>query len=749
LLQVKAAVMRTIETTQMHAQSIWLDHAYQEPLTDGNVSYLIAGGAIQGLTSSTGLAPGRFSQCLLEESDLRLLSHAGNAGGEILLELLVTKFRTAADLFMPIFEQTNAQGGFVTLDIDPRVHTDPASMTEAAINLWGRINRPNLIVSIPATSDTMMVLGDLLEKGVNVDASMICSIEHYLDVLECYLGALDRRLQTGAGIEHVVSTATFNIPVIDQLINRRLSQFEGKGVESQRARALIDQVGMAVAKLAYAQFKVSFNDERFDNLQAQGGRAQRLVWTGFGSLQSSTSRQYFVQLAAPGTIAAMRADSFDVEIDGGAVGSLGEGLSEARGKLQALESIGIIIDEVVTEFEAKFFAQRKQGYENVLASVDTLVSEYEQELGEIVLSYRSLLGELKGREVISRIWQSDASLWSDDRRFAKRISDKMGWLDLPSHLDSIAGECRQYVADLRDETIHRLIFLASGSIGELLRSVAGQADNIDRTLRVVDLSPNEDLDSMIGDLKLQQAHFILLEAHNDAGAAIKEMEGLLYRLAESGEFNPEEQLTVIAHTEMVDSVHKSGLGYRAAFMIPDEIPLHFAVLSYPGMIACDWMGLDLNELQAGLAGVMNQCLPAVPADRNPGLGLAIAIAAAVQSSDGPIVLAGDEAHMPNLDWVRAILHDANLLGEGGPEVAVVSSPGDLPQHDNPALTIYLRDRSASADRLGRYAAVSEALKCLELEVGAVGLGRMVGVFLFATVVVGAIWNRDPFGHSRR
>jgi len=741
--------MRTIELMHKRGQAIWLDHAYQIPILAKDVQRWIASGVLDGLTSSVGLGPGRFAQSLLEECDLRLLSHAGVPDDQVLADLLVQGFREAADRFMPMFEQTNAIGGFVTLDIDPRTFGDPARIYDVALNLWGRINRPNLIVSMPATSETMDVLGDLLEQGVNVDASMICSVGQYIKVVECYLSALERRLKAGVGIEHIFSVASFSISAIDRFVNRRLGRFKGEGIESQRAGALVDQIGMAIARLAYAQFNVSFNDERFTELERNGARVQRLLWAGFRRDGARPPQAYLEQLIAPGTILAleMAALEHEIETESNPDESLEEGLSEARGKLQALESIGIALDDVFDELTAEIFVDRKQRYEQVLASVAEGMQQYEDELGDLLGAYRSLLNELDQDDVVSRIWQGDVSLWSDERRTAKLVSKSSGWLDLPLHITAIAEECQRFTFELQNDKTQTLIFLSSGSVAALIRSIGADNKHRDRRLQVIDSSSLDGLSIIVEVLDLSEVHFVYVSASANSRAVMGEVKNVQSVLAESGAFENKERFSLIAYPEILDALGKSSLEFRRKFPLQDDIPIHFAGLSYPGLIACAWSGISLEEIQDGMAQAMNRCLPAIPVERNPGLAFAIAMAAAARSLNGSITFAADDDCKPYLEWIKALFQDASLLSEGKIDISFAASSASPPREDGTALIVWLRNRDAIADRGEQLAAFGKPVKVLEFESGADGLGRMVALFLFTTAVMGAIWRANPFGYS--
>lgn len=736
--------MIPIRKIQAQGQSVWLDHT-SKSFKDDQLREWIESGWIGGITSSVGLTVGQQAHELLTSPDLRLLSHAGMQDEEILLDLIVAEYRAAADLLLPIFEHSNGEDGFITVEINPHTYPHQDEMLQATEKVWNLINRPNLLISIPASEDTIDVLSLALDQGINVNATLISSPEQYLDVLEAYISALEGRMARGAGIEHVVSTVSFFIADIDQHINQELEKFKGDGTEASRARTLIDEIGLAIAKLAYAQFVVSFRTERFSRLAEAGGRVQRILWMGLANNKNKTPWDYMRHLIAPDTIttttfAAMEGSQVADEIGQ----TLEEGLSEARSKLTALESLGVMIEPAAEEIQRSRVEDKRTGYTSVIHSlldrVKALSLEIEPNLGR----YQQIVSDLDSKDISSRIWQADTSLWTEDRKASRKISERLGWLDLPQHIRTIADDCRSFAAELKAEDIRNLVVICPGSVGDLLRAIGYGLD--DPTLHLFIYNPDaaDELARILEEIETVRTHFVYMVGHAHRDVLNDKSGEAWARLQEQTGMDPAEQATLVAGKAAAEAFQKSGREFKQIFALPEDIPFHFAGLSFPGMITAAWAGLDLEDIRAGVSSAMTDCLPAVLTARNPGLALAAAIASELTSDHGQIMLTGGAAWSPYMSWMERFFLDAGiLLPEQVGHIRIEDATEILSKEKRP-LVIMLREPFEFEKELETLAAMDVPVKILEFEACPFSAGRLVGLVSFTNAALGHLLAVNPF-----
>jgi transaldolase/glucose-6-phosphate isomerase len=605
------------------------------------------------------------------------------------------------------------------------------------------INRPNLLISLPVNQQTIPLLGNLLVQGVNVDASMICSLEQYLSVVEVYLRSLESRLDAGNGIEHIVSVASFFIGDIDEHVNRRLESFTGEGVEARRAGALVDEIGLAIAKLAYAQFNVSFEDERFSRLAQAGGRRQRPLWARLDGNKSVRPQEYIQKFVSPRTIIAASSELLESgrsELDLRV--TLDEGLSEARGKLQALTSIGILMEQIALDIERSRFEQRRQAYLGALSEVSTKTNHFQLELGPIQEAYRKILDELDSNDVSRRIWQADASLWSQDRRKQKNISGLFGWLELSGHISSIMEECQAVSKTLVSENFTKLSLVCPGSIGSLMHALGEQFTHPSRDLILIEPNSPERLVGAKG-VGSNGNHYLFIVDRSDNEFIEKTLSSTLDHLREGGVSDPDAYVTIIAQPEVLQAYQKAGRDSWRSLTLPKDVPLHFSGLSYPGLLVASWLDVDLVAIRDGVVEALNRCLPAVPVERNPAIALASVIEAGLRSAFDTLELAADSCWSSYLPWIEGLISECGLLRSS--EV-YIDDRGDHVEHkpNDQSVSIFLRDSTGRGVQLDDPAGMGRPVKILDLPFSAEGVGTLFALVQFTFTVLGHLQGLNPF-----
>lgn len=343
--------MNTIQQLCAAGQSIWYDNIQRGLLNDGQMAGMIAREEIRGVTSNPTIFQNAITKTTDYDAGLRPLAEAGCSAAEIFWQLAIEDIQAAADLFLPLYRASDGGDGYVSLEVSPDLAHDTAATLAEARHLWQRVDRPNLMVKIPATRAGIPAIRDAVAGGLNINVTLIFARQRYAEVMDAYLSGLEARAAAGQPLDHVASVASFFVSRVDSNVDPKLQQLADAG--ETRAAALLGRAAVANAKLAYADFKATFAGERFGRLQAAGARVQRPLWASTGTKNPAYSDVLYVEeLIGPQTVNTVPPQTLAAFLDHGRVRpSLEEGLDEARHTLDQLAALGIAMGDVTDQLE--------------------------------------------------------------------------------------------------------------------------------------------------------------------------------------------------------------------------------------------------------------------------------------------------------------------------------------------------------------------------------------------------------------
>ena len=361
-------------------QSIWYDGIERGLVTSGELKRLIDEDELRGVTSN----PTIFEKAIDSSDDysgqLRELAEQRKSATEIFETLAVRDIQMAADLLAPVFEKTDGSDGFVSLECSPLLAHDTAATIEEVRHLWSMLNRKNVMIKIPATSEGFPAIEQCIYEGININITLIFSLESYKKTIEAFLRGLERRLEQGKPIGGIASVASFFVSRIDTALDKRLDERIARvgGVEEKdKLERLRGRIAIANAKVAYQIFKEVFHGKRFAALGTQGARVQRPLWASTSTKNASYSDVYYVEaLIGPETINTLPPATLRAFRDHGLVRpSLEENLDQERTVLAWLEEVGISLDEVTEQVLDEGVRSFSQSFEKLIKAIQSRSDE--------------------------------------------------------------------------------------------------------------------------------------------------------------------------------------------------------------------------------------------------------------------------------------------------------------------------------------------------------------------------------------
>ncbi|MCH7607076.1 MAG: transaldolase [Chloroflexi bacterium] len=358
----------TVSRIQALGQSVWIDHIRRSMLTTGELGALVRQG-ITGLTSNPTIFEKAISGSTDYDEALVELSRAGRPPAQVFEALAVKDIQDAADILRGVYDRTDGVDGYASIELPPPLAHDARATVSEGRRLFADVGRPNVLIKVPATPEGVKAFRTLIAEGINVNVTLIFSLEAYRGVMEAYLRGLEQRAGKGGGLR-VASVASFFVSRVDAAIDPLL-QARAKGGDAA-ARDLLGMAAVANARAAYALFKTAFGGERFAKLQAKGARVQRPLWASTSTKDPTYPDTMYVDgLIGPDTVNTMPPQTLDAVLDHGAVSPTLEGTgASANQTLDALEAAGVDMAEVTAKLLRDGVASFAASYDAVLASVE-------------------------------------------------------------------------------------------------------------------------------------------------------------------------------------------------------------------------------------------------------------------------------------------------------------------------------------------------------------------------------------------
>jgi len=744
----------TIQEVQRLGQSIWYDNIRRGLIKSGELTSLIGLG-VSGVTSN----PTIFEKAIAGSTDydetLLQLASGDKSSQELFEAFAIEDIRAAADLLRPVYDRTGGDDGYASLEVSPALAHDTEGTIGEAQRLFAALDRPNVMVKVPATPEGIPAIRSLIGRGININVTLIFSRDAYRQVADAYIGGLEDLAESGGDISRVASVASFFVSRLDSAIDAMLEESIRSGVgdlEQLRGKAAI-----ANAKLAYRDFKAMFGEPRFAGLREKGARVQRPLWASTGVKNPAYSDVlYLDSLIGPDTVNTVPPATLTAFVDHGrAANTIEQGVEDAQRQIQALAGAGIDIDEVTDKLLADGLKGFAESFEKLMDNIEDkkarlLAQEHDHpgiSLGAYLPDVESALAGLQRRQTISRIWSGDHTVWKPD---PTEITNRLGWLTVTDVMCEQVPVLEAFANEVRDAGFRHVVLLGMGgsSLGpEVLRQTFGSAPGYPELI-VLDSTVPAWVQSVAE--AIDPAHTIFLVSSKSGSTTEPNMFYAYFRgLVEKAVGQEGAGQHFIAITDPGTPLEKlaKAQGFGRVFLNPSDIGGRYSVLSYFGLVPAALAGLDLWKLLDRADCMREGTASCVPVHENPGAWLGVVMGVLAQQGRDKLTLVTSPSISGFGLWVEQLI--AESTGKEGLGIVPVAGESLVsPNHyGDDRLFVYLRldgdDNDESDEAIQAIESSGHPVVRLDLR-DKCDLGAEFFRWELATAVAGAILSINPF-----
>jgi transaldolase / glucose-6-phosphate isomerase len=747
-MSVTVGVNERLQALTAAGTSVWLDQIRRSLIEGGELQRLIDEMSLRGVTSN----PAIFEKAILGSDDyddeLRALAEEGKSAKEIYDAIAITDVQLAADVLRPIYDELRGYDGYVSLEVGPEAAHDTEATLEQARDYWKRVDRPNVFIKIPGTTAGVPAIEECIAEGINVNVTLLFSVESYANVAEAYIRGLERLREDGGDVTNVRSVASFFVSRVDSKVDKLL---EAKGNTELQGTA-----GLWNARAAYVRFKEIFHGERFAELKEAGAPVQRPLWASTGVKNPNYPDTLYVSnLVAPETVNTMPMPTIlaageKAEIKGATADA---DPAEVEAAMKDLEDAGIDMEQVVEELLDEGVDLFIDAMEKLIVGVEsareaavtgrpaTFESNIPDDL-EPPLAAR--VKQAAEEDVARRVWAKDESLWGGP---GPEIGDRLGWLTISETMLEQCSDLKAFAQACREDGLTDAVLLGMGgsSLGpEVIRRSFGDGTDGMR-LHVLDSTDPGAVLETEGAIDLKSTLFIV---SSKSGGTIETLSQFRYFHARAQEaLGDEAGKHFVAITDPGTSLAELAgeNGFLHTFINDPEIGGRYSVLSYFGMVPAALMGVDVGAL-LGRAQVAEQvCRHDDHSSSNSGLWLGIAMGELAQHRRDKLTFVVEDPISSFGLWVEQLIAESTGK-EGKGTLPVADEPlGEPDSYGDDRVFVYLRDKDGGALE-GQMTALAQAghpVFTLTAE-GPEDLGRIFFFAEFATAVSGWVLGINPF-----
>jgi transaldolase/glucose-6-phosphate isomerase len=663
-------------------QSLWYDNIQRKLLENGELAALIERGDIRGVTSNPSIFHNAIANSRDYDSALTPLALSGWNAEQIFWQLAIEDIRAACDLFQPLYAETEAADGYVSLEVSPYLANETEATVAQAKHLWQTVDRPNLMIKIPATKAGIPAVRQVIASGINVNVTLIFSIERYKEVMDAYLGGLEDCLLAGGDIEKIHSVASFFVSRVDSKIDPKLAALQAMPgspsvtLGSPDPSTLLGKAANANAKLAYEEFRKIFGEPRFRKLQLAKANFQRPLWASTGTKNPAYSDTLYVDnLIGPATVNTVPPNTLDAFREHGKPAmTIMAGVDECRQQIADLEKLGISMEVVTAELEAEGVKAFAEAFTALLRTVDERRAAVVAGLGTLSEPVARCIQQLDETRVVERIWNIDPTLWTDDPKGQAEIQIRLGWLGLPETSRQFVGEIQAFTAYAHEAGFTHFLLLGMGGSSlapEVISLVfaplplLGEGVGVRANFAILDSTDPGQVLATTAQFPLEKT-MLIVSSKSGGTSEVNAAFNYFWAQAEAkfGENAGKHFIAITDPGTSLETLAKTRC-FAKVFNADPTVGGRYSVLTHFGLVPAALMGIDIEKFLSRAAWIAAQSVPGIPAARNPGLVLGAILGQAALAGRDKLTIVADPALASVGSWLEQLVAESTgKLGQG-------------------------------------------------------------------------------------
>jgi len=623
-----------------YGQSYWLDNLTRKKITNGELHRRVVEQGLRGITSNPSIFDKAIADSTDYDEEIISLVFEGKTPQQIYDALTIKDVQDACKILKPVFDESGGTDGFVSLEVSPYLARDTQGTIKEARRLYAAVGQPNCMIKIPGTREGIPAIEQMLFEGININITLLFSIDRYYEVAQAYIRALERRVDLGKQVNHIVSVASIFLSRIDTLTDQLIGHYIIPIAENNkisRPELMLGKAGTATAKVAYQHFKDIFSSDAWEKLQAKGANVQKPLWASTGNKNPLyNDLRYVESVIGKNTVNTLPDETIELLANHGnlKIDAIEDNLIDSKQLFPELKKLGIDIDLVTRQLENDGIQKFIDSYNKLISNLTNKrikilgnqASAQQISCGKLEKEITAAYASVDEKQIGRLLFAEDPYLWKTDTEEVKEISHRLGWLTLPDHFKENADNLIEFASEIKNGGFTHAVLLGMGGsslCSEVARETFGTKDGYLQLLVLDDTDPAAILD-IENKINIEKTLFIVASKSGDTKETLSFFRYFYHQLEKRTDGNSGNNFVAITDDGTPLTKLAAQYGFRKVFINPPDLGGRYSVLSDFGLVPMVLMGINIRALLSSAKQMEDSC-DSTPASTNPGISLGVVL----------------------------------------------------------------------------------------------------------------------------